>query len=158
MGWFSSTEKNASTPTPPTTEGGSRYGVGAEQDRYASHFGVGEAGKERIKDGFKEFVNHKGSGAEQDRYASHFSINEDPVRAATQWLVNKSNGSSGAEQDRWGGHFGLGADGWARAKKLAETQGVGAEQDRYASHFSVDTGSVKRAALSVEEGIKQARR
>lgn len=130
MSWFSSTEKNASTPTPPTTEGGSRYGVGAEQDRYASHFGVGEAGMDRAKEGLKSFVNQKGEGAEQDRYNSHFGLREDPVLAAATWLAKQQNGSSGAEQDRWGGHFGLGADGWARAKKMAETPGTGAEQVR----------------------------
>lgn len=128
MGWFTSTEKAASTPTEPTTEGGSRYGVGAEQDRYASHFGVGEAAKERVKEGVKEFANQKGSGAEQDRYASHFSLDQDPVRRAATWLANQQGGASGAEQDRYGGWFGLGADGWARARKLAETPGVGAEQ------------------------------
>lgn len=128
MGWFTSTEKAASTPTEPTTEGGSKYGVGAEQDRYSSHFRVPEEAKERVKEGLKDFVNQKGQGAEQDRYAKHFGLDHDPVMAAARWLANQQGGSSGAEQDRWGGYFGLGADGWARARKLAETQGMGAEQ------------------------------
>ncbi|KAJ4348788.1 uncharacterized protein N0V89_010166 [Didymosphaeria variabile] len=157
MGWFTSTKEAASTPTEPTTEGGSRLGVGAEQDRYSSHFNIPEEEKERLKQQVRDWANKQGSGAEQDRYASHFSLQNDPVAAAARWLANTHLDSSGAEQDRWGGYFGLGADGWARAKKLSETQGVGAEQDRYGSHFSIDTGSVKRAALSVQEGVKQAR-
>ena len=130
MGWFTSTEKAASIPSEPTTEGGSRHGVGAEQDRYASHFGVGDSAKNSIKEGVKEFASQKGSGAEQDRYAQHFSLHEDPVRAAATWLANQQGGSSGAEQDRYGGWFGLGHDGWARARKLADTPGLGAEQVR----------------------------
>lgn len=127
MGWFTSTEKAASTPSEPTTEGGSRYGVGAEQDRYSSHFGVGDAAKNRIQEGVQEFASQKGSGAEQDRYAAHFSLSEHPVRAAANWLASQK-GASGAEQDRYGGWFGLGHDGWARARGLAEGKGVGAEQ------------------------------
>lgn len=126
MSWF--TSKAASTPSEPTNEGGSRHGVGAEQDRYASHFGVGDSAKESIKEGVREFANQKGSGAEQDRYASHFSLSEDPVRRAATWLANQQEGASGAEQDRYGGWFGLGHDGWARARSLAEGKGVGAEQ------------------------------
>ncbi|KAF2443377.1 hypothetical protein P171DRAFT_432646 [Karstenula rhodostoma CBS 690.94] len=128
MAWFTSTEKAASTPTEPTTEGGSRLGVGAEQDRYASHFQVPEGTKDRVKEGLKEFASRKGNGAEQDRYASHFGLNNDPVVAAARWLANQQHGTSGAEQDRWGGYFGLGHDGWTRARRLADTQGVGAEQ------------------------------
>jgi len=125
MGSFAS-KHDASTPTPPTTEGGARHGVGAEQDRYGSHFGMGDKAANRIKEGVKEFARQPGSGAEQDRYESHFGLDHDPVQAAVQALVKAK--TSGAEQDRWGSHFGLGADGWARAKKLAETQGAGAEQ------------------------------
>ncbi|KAK7185498.1 hypothetical protein PSPO01_08614 [Paraphaeosphaeria sporulosa] len=157
MAWFTSTEKAASTPTEPKTEGGSRLGMGAEQDRYASHFQVPEGTADRMREGLKNFASKKGNGAEQDRYASHFGLDSDPVAAAARWLANQQGGVSGAEQDRYDAWFGLGHDGWTRARHLASTQGVGAEQDRYGSHFSIDTGSVKRAALSVEEGVKQAR-
>lgn len=138
MGWFTSTKEAASTPTEPTTEGGSRLGVGAEQDRYASHFQASAEEKEKVRQAVKRFINKKGEGAEQDRYASHFSLQNDPVAAAARWLANQQHGSSGAEQDRWGGYFGLGADGWARARKLAETRGVGAEQVRSEAGF-IDT-------------------
>jgi hypothetical protein len=128
MAWFTSTEKAASTPTEPTTEGGSRLGMGAEQDRYSSHFRLPDDTKERVKEGIKDLAGKKGDGAEQDRYASHFSLDNDPVAAAAKWLSNQQHGSVGAEQDRFGGYFGLGADGWARARRIADTQGVGAEQ------------------------------
>ena len=52
MGSFAS-KHDASTPTPPTTEGGAHHGVGAEQDRYGSHFGVGDKAANRIKEGVK---------------------------------------------------------------------------------------------------------
>ncbi|KAF9732232.1 hypothetical protein PMIN04_011181 [Paraphaeosphaeria minitans] len=164
MAWFTSTEKAASTPTEPNTEGGSRLGMGAEQDRYSSHFQVPDGtadrvrdGVDRAKEGLRDFATKKGNGAEQDRYASHFSLDNDPVAAAARWLANQQGGVSGAEQDRYGGWFGLGHDGWTRARHMASTQGVGAEQDRYGSHFAIDTRSVKRAAMSVQEGINQAR-
>jgi hypothetical protein len=104
----------------------SRMGSGAEQDRYESHFGVGSDGLNRVK---KAAAEWKGSGAEQDRYQMHFGLDEDKVKAAAQHLLNFKG--EGAEQDRHASHFGLGADGWARARLMAQHMGPGAEQVRY---------------------------
>lgn len=103
----------------------SSMGSGAEQDRYGQHFGISEEGISRMKTSALEM---KGSGAEQDRYAMHFGLDGDKVKAAAQHLLHAK--SSGAEQDRYAAHFGLGADGWARARHMANAQnGVsGAEQ------------------------------
>lgn len=115
--------KTEPTATSPPAAG-PRFGSGAEQDRYASHFGIGSGGLERIK----QAASYKGSGAEQDRYESHFHVDQERVKEAAHKILH-SNGS-GAEQDRWASHFGLGADGWERAKRLAATKGEGAEQVR----------------------------
>lgn len=134
MNPFSNTtnEAKATAPTTNTNPLTSKYGSGAEQDRYAAHFGIGTEGLDRIK----QAALTKGTGAEQDRYQAHFGLDEDRVKAAAQSLINAKG--EGAEQDRHAAHFGLGADGWARAKELAKAKGVGAEQVRPTS-----TGIIK---------------
>ncbi|KAF2243513.1 hypothetical protein BU26DRAFT_436940 [Trematosphaeria pertusa] len=157
MNPFSSTKNDPPATNPPTTEHPpSRFGPGAEQDRYAMHFGISTDGLERIK----KAASYKGTGAEQDRYGAHFHLDNEKVMKATQSLLNAKG--AGAEQDRYEGHFGLGADGWARAKKLAAMKGEGAEQssnsaqDRYGSHFSFDRNAVEKTAKSIQEGVKDA--
>ena len=120
MNPFSNTtnEEAASAPKPQRRS----FGSGAEQDRYASHFGIGTEGLERLK----ELASYKGDGAEQDRYKSHFSLDSDRVRAAADSILHAKG--AGAEQDRYESRFGLGNDGWERAKRLAEFKGMGAEQ------------------------------
>ncbi|KAF2016788.1 hypothetical protein BU24DRAFT_423136 [Aaosphaeria arxii CBS 175.79] len=55
-------------------------GDGAEQDRHASHFGLGADGWARAR----ELARAQGVGAEQDRYGSHFSINKSSIDKAAQ--------------------------------------------------------------------------
>ena len=118
MNPFSSTSNETKATMPTTTTNpltsGFNQGSGAEQDRYDSHFGVGTEGLDRMK----QAALAKGEG--------HFSLDHDNVKQAAQSIVNAKG--SGAEQDTHAAHFGLGADGWARAQQLAQTQGVGAEQ------------------------------
>lgn len=167
MAWFTSTEKAASTPTEPNTEGGSRLGMGAEQDRYSSHFQVPDGTadrvregadyvrdgadrvKEGVKEGLKDFATKKGNGAEQDRYGSHFSLDNDPVAAAARWLSDKQRGVT--TQDGYNGWFGLGYDGWTRARRMAMTQGAGAEQVccRWREEGSVGTDCCRIATASI---------
>jgi hypothetical protein len=123
------TKATATVSTTNTNPITSRFSSGAEQDRYAGHFGIGAEGLDRLK----HAAMAKGTGAEQDRYQAHFGLDEDRVKAAAQSLVNAKG--TGAEQDRHAAHFGLGADGWERAKELARTQGVGAEQVRLLSAY-----------------------
>ena len=125
MSWFSNKKPEPAASSPPTSNV-PRTAPGAEQDRYASHFSIGQEGLDHIKDGASKILNYKGAGAEQDRYASHFSPDHEVVNKAVQSLLNAK--AEGAEQDRWGMHFGLGADGWERAKRLAAAKGAGAEQ------------------------------
>lgn len=122
MNPFSNTTNEASATSTNPSNIASRFGSGAEQDRYGSHFGIGSDGMNRIK----QAANYKGVGAEQDRYQSHFSLDQEQVKAAAQSLLHAKG--TGAEQDRHASHFGLGNDGWERAKELAKSQGVGAEQ------------------------------
>lgn len=113
---------------------------GAEQDRYGSHFGIGEAGAERLK----HAAEYKGAGAEQERYEGHFGVDPDKVKAATDNLLHHSG--SGAEQDRYEGHFGVGPE---KVKEVVQEvlhhSGSGAEQDRYAGHFALGPEGVEKA-------------
>ncbi|PVI01789.1 hypothetical protein DM02DRAFT_654148 [Periconia macrospinosa] len=138
---------------PPTARAPTRS-PGAEQDRYQSHFGIGQDRAEKVKEAAVEVVIYKGHGAEQDRYATHFSPDSQVVREAALSLLKAK--ASGAEQDRLGNHFGLGADGWERAKRLAFAKGEGAEQDRFRSHFSLDDDTVSNVAGSIEHGVKES--
>lgn len=96
---------------------------GEGDNRYDTHFGVGNQGANRLKEA--SFFNSP--GAEQERYGSHFGLDEQKVKHATQSLLQAQG--TGAEQDRYCLHFGLGHDGWERAKHLANKfQGSGAEQ------------------------------
>lgn len=127
MSWFSSkktTQEEVARDALDATSTRAYKNLGAEQDRYESHFGA--AGREAMERTKNAALNYKGAGAEQDRYQSHFGLQPELVQRAAQSLMNARG--SGAEQDRHEGHFGLGADGWARAKALAGMQGVGAEQ------------------------------
>lgn len=118
---------NSNKSDPSTVrQGTGNFASGAEQDRYASHFGIGDAGVEQIKDAAKKIASYKGEGAEQDRYGSHFSLDQQQVKKAAHSMMDAQG--SGAEQDRYAGHFGLGADGLAQARRLAAAKGEGAEQ------------------------------
>ncbi|KAF1952040.1 hypothetical protein CC80DRAFT_185204 [Byssothecium circinans] len=125
MTWFSSKKAEPAASSPPTSNT-PRTGPGAEQERHASHFSIGQEGLDKIKDAASRAAHYKGVGAEQDRYAAHFSPDHEVVNKTVQSLLNAK--AQGAEQDRWGIHFGLGADGWERAKRLAAAKGAGAEQ------------------------------
>ncbi|KAF2640581.1 hypothetical protein P280DRAFT_469328 [Massarina eburnea CBS 473.64] len=155
MSWFSSNKPTPAASSPPTSN--TPYsGPGAEQERYATHFSIGQEGFDQVKDAAIKAVNYKGDGAEQDRYAAHFSPDHAVVAKAVRGILQAK--AEGAEQDRWGSHFGLGADGWERAKRLAAAKGQGAEQDRFGSHFGVDKDAINKAAQSVQDGVNSLRR
>ncbi|KIW08978.1 uncharacterized protein PV09_00886 [Verruconis gallopava] len=137
---------NVTENTIPSPSRKLSFGSGAEQDRYAAHFGLGHDGLERIR----RAASSKGIGAEQDRYASHFSLEEAKIRQAKEAIFN--SGASGAEQDRYEARFGLGYDGLQRLKALVRSEGVGAEQDRYDGHFGLDESKVEKAL----EGLKSS--
>jgi hypothetical protein len=121
-------KSNKSDP-PAAGAGTGDFASGAEQDRYGSHFTVGDAAVDKVKDAAKRAANYKGEGAEQDRYGAHFAgfgLDQQKVQQAVQSIINARG--AGAEQDRYAGHFGLGFDGLERARRIAATQGVGAEQ------------------------------
>lgn len=123
-------------------------GSGAEQDRHASHFGLGADGLARAQ----QLAGTKGVGAEQDRYGDHFSAGAEKMGTAMSGAMSGAfQGTSGAEQDRHEGHFGLGADGLAKVQKLAETKGTGAEQDRYGDHFSGALDAAKDKIASMQK-------
>lgn len=122
MGFFGSTKTQEQVARDAMDATSSKQSF-AEQDRYASHFSIGEDRLAHLKD---SALNMKGSGAEQDRYQAHFGLDEDKVKAAARHLLDVKG--TGAEQDRHAAHFGLGADGWARAHAIANMKGVGAEQ------------------------------
>ncbi|CAI6327522.1 unnamed protein product [Periconia digitata] len=149
MSWFSSKPEPAAS-SPPTANTPST-GPGAEQERYASHFSIGKEGLEQVKDAASKAANYKGEGAEQDRYAAHFSPNHHAVAEAAAGLLKAK--ASGKEPS-WPISYGLGFDGWERAKRMALLKGDGAEQDRLASHFSVDQDSIRKAAGSIQDGVK----
>jgi hypothetical protein len=118
---------------------------GAEQDRHASHFGLGHDGLARIK----QAASAPGVGAEQDRYGAHFGLDAQTVQRAKDAIL--SSGVGGAEQDRYQAKFGLGHDGLARVKALTEQKGVGAEQDRYEGHFAIDPAKLDKALDTAKE-------
>jgi hypothetical protein len=106
----------------------SQTGVhGSEQDRYASHFGLGNDGLKRVQ----QLGAKQGLGAEQDVHAAHLSFDKQKIQEAKDAMFK--SGHSGAAQDRYQGRFGFGNDGLDRVKAIASTKGVGSEQERYVS-------------------------
>jgi hypothetical protein len=120
---FSNTNTTQEAAAREAIHATSKMGSGAEQDRYAAYFSHPDDGLKSLK---KAAIDFKGIGAEQDRYQSHFHLDAAKVKAAAESLLNVKG--EGAEQDRHASHFGLGADGWARAKAMANAKGIGAEQ------------------------------
>lgn len=117
-------------------------GPGAEQDRYASHFGMPEGLGDRVKNRVQGAFSG-GSGAEQDRHGQHFGIPDnygDKVKDKVQGTFSRNNLGPGAEQDRYGSRFGVDRETFDSAKDAAASSArgalsTGAEQDRFASHF-----------------------
>jgi hypothetical protein len=93
MSFLFGSRSNKSDP-PPAGQGTGNFSSGAEQDRYASHFGIGEAGVDKIREVAYKAATYKGEGAEQDRWATHFHLDQEKVVAAAQSMMNaKGNGS-----------------------------------------------------------------
>lgn len=69
-------------------------GIGAEQDRHASHFGLDEQKINQMKDAL---FRRKGLGAEQDVHGGHFSLGHDGLQHVKRLANTKG---VGAEQVR----------------------------------------------------------
>lgn len=88
--------------------------MGAEQDRYDSHFGL-DAGKVKS---LKEAMFQGVSGTEQDRYAGWFGLGYDGRTRLGRWREMRG---VGAEQERYGRAFeGLGREAGEKVREGVE--------------------------------------
>jgi len=94
-----------------------KQGVGAEQDRHASHFGLDEQKIHQFKNAL---FSRKGLGAEQDVHGGHFTLGHDGMQHVKRLAKTKG---VGAEQDRYDGHFGM-SDATAQSVKDKIVEGV----------------------------------
>ena len=110
-------------------------GIGAEQDRYHSHFGLDE---QKIQAAASTLMNQRGTGAEQEVHGARFGLGHDGMEQVKKLAGVKG---VGAEQVCGDMPFSPG--------ELNLT----VSQDRYGSHFGVDENTIAKAKERFHDSI-----